>query len=176
MGERTDEIREEIEGTRGEMGDTVDALAYKADVKTRARDAISERKDRLVSRVSGATPDREQVKGQTQRVKGQTQRVKEMGEQNPLGLGVAGAAVGFLAGLLFPSTQTEDQRLGQVSDQVKEQAKDAGQEALDRGKQVAQEAAQTAKETAKERSREQQQEMTESLRSRAQETQQETTG
>ena len=38
MGKGPGEIREEIEQTREEMGDTVEALGYKADVKTRAKE------------------------------------------------------------------------------------------------------------------------------------------
>ena len=35
MGEDPDTIRDEIAGTRERMGDTIDALGYKADVKSR---------------------------------------------------------------------------------------------------------------------------------------------
>ena len=48
MGEDPDRIRAEIEQTRLEMGDTVDALGYKTDVKSRA-------KDRVVSTSTGGT-------------------------------------------------------------------------------------------------------------------------
>ena len=37
MGQEPSQIREEIEETRAEMGDTVDALAHKTDVKGRRR-------------------------------------------------------------------------------------------------------------------------------------------
>ena len=40
MGEGTDEIRREIEHTRGEMAVTVDAIAHKLDVPERARDRL----------------------------------------------------------------------------------------------------------------------------------------
>jgi len=35
-----DEIRDEIEETRRQMGDTIEALAYKADVKSRAKESL----------------------------------------------------------------------------------------------------------------------------------------
>jgi gas vesicle protein len=57
-----------------------------------------------------------------------------------------GTAVGFVAGLLIPSTRVEDERIGPMADQLKEQAKETGQEAMERGKHVAQQAAETAKE------------------------------
>jgi hypothetical protein len=139
MGEDPNRIRREIEQTRAEMGGTVDALGYKADVKGRARDRVTGVKDRIV----GATPD-------TGDVKHQAQRAVSVAEENPLGLAVGAIAVGFLAGMLVPSTRVEDEKLGPMSDDVIERAKETGQEALERGKQVAQDAAETAKESGRE--------------------------
>jgi hypothetical protein len=45
MGQVTASIREEIEETRGRMGDTLEALAYKADVKGRTKDWVVDKKD-----------------------------------------------------------------------------------------------------------------------------------
>jgi hypothetical protein len=71
-------------------------------------------------------------------------------ESNPLGLGIAALASGFLIGMLLPSTNVENERLGPKADQLKEQAKETASEAVDRGKQVAQDAASAAAGTAKE--------------------------
>jgi hypothetical protein len=161
MGQDPSEIREEIEETRLRMGDTVEAIGYKTDVKARAKDSVAEKKDAVVGRLKGATPD-------TEGVKQGARRGATVAKENPLGLALGGVAVGFLAGMLAPSTRVEDERIGEVSDQLKERAKETGQEALDRGKQVAQEAAETAKETAKERGQEQQQEMAANLKESAQ--------
>jgi gas vesicle protein len=161
MGEDPDEIRAEIERTRAEMGDTVDALGYKTDVKARAKDSIQDKKEsvmgvassakeRLVGAgqsVGDATPDPEQVKHQAR-------RAKSVAQENPLGLAVGAVAVGFLAGMLVPSTRVEDEKLGPMSDDVVERAKETGQEALERGKQVAQDAAQTAKDSSREHAEE----------------------
>ena len=139
MGEDPDRIRDEIVQTRLEMGETVDALGYKTDVKARTRDRVTGVKDKIV----GATPD-------TGDVKHQAKRAKSVAEENPLGLAVGAVAVGFLAGLLIPSTRVEDEKLGPMADDVKDRAKETGQEALERGKQVAQDAAQTAQESGRE--------------------------
>jgi ElaB/YqjD/DUF883 family membrane-anchored ribosome-binding protein len=144
MGKDPHEIREEIEQTRTEMGDTVDALGYKADVKTRAKENINDKRDRLKERITGATPDTEQVKDGAQRAAG-------MAQENPLGLAIGSLAVGFVAGMLIPSTRVENEKIGPAADQVKEGLKETGEEALERGKEVAQEAAQSAKETVQER-------------------------
>jgi gas vesicle protein len=143
MGKEPGEIREEIEHTRTDMGDTVEALGYKADVKTRAKDNIADKRDRLKERITGTTPDPDDVKQGAKRAVG-------VAQENPLGLAVGSLAVGFVAGMLVPSTRVEDEKIGPMADQLKETAKETGQEALERGKEVAQEAAQSAKETIQE--------------------------
>ena len=176
MGEDPDRIRQEIEKTRADMSETVDALGYKADVKTRAKESLVEKKesakesvvgatqtvkDKLVGAkesASDATPDADQVKHQARRAKG-------LAQENPLGLAIGSIAVGFVAGLLIPATRVEDEKLGQVSDEVVDRVKQTGEEALERGKEVAQEAAQSAKETAQQSG----QEHAEELKSSAQE-------
>jgi ElaB/YqjD/DUF883 family membrane-anchored ribosome-binding protein len=122
MGEDPNAIRADIERTRADMGDTVDALGYKADVKSRAKDRISD--------------------------------TASVAQENPLGLAIGGVAVGFLAGILVPSSRVEDEKLGPMADQVKDQIKETGQEAVERGKDVAQQAAETAKEAGREHAEE----------------------
>ena len=150
MGEDPDTIRDEIADTRERMGDTIDALGYKADVKSRAKDNVAGKVDSVKESLglagqtaSDMTPDAEQVKGQVRKAAG-------LAQENPLGLAVGAMAVGFLAGMLVPSSRVEDEKLGPTADKVKEQAKETGQEALERGKQVAQSAAQSAADTASE--------------------------
>jgi len=161
VGEDPDRIRAEIEQTREQMGETVGALGYKADVKSRAKDSLQDKKESVMGvvtsakeRVVGAgqsvgdaTPDPDQVKHQAK-------RAASVAQENPLGLAVGAVAVGFLAGMLVPSTRVEDEKLGPVADDVKDRAKQTGQEALERGKQVAQEAAQTAKESGQQHAQE----------------------
>jgi gas vesicle protein len=148
VGQDPGAIRQDIEATRAQMGDTVEALSYKTDVKARAKDSISERVD--------------SVKSRGQDVKHGARRAKGIAEENPLGLAIGAVAVGFIAGLAVPSTRAEDERLGPVSDQVKDKAKETGQEALERGKQVAQQTAQSAKETAQEAGQEHAEQLKES--------------
>jgi gas vesicle protein len=93
--------------------------------------------------MSEAAPDAQDVKQAGRQAVGVVQ-------ENPLGLAVGAAAVGFLAGMLIPSTKTEDERIGPVADQVKEQAKQTGQEAVAHGKQIVQDTVQTATDKAQE--------------------------
>ncbi len=187
MGEDPSRIREEIEQTRAEMGETVDALGYKADVKSRAKESIQEKRDSAKESVMGATqtvkdklvgakdsvtdtagnvtPDGDQIKSQARQAKG-------LAQENPLGLAIGSIAVGFVAGLLLPSTRVEDEKLGEASDQVVEKAKEAGQDALEHGKQVAQETAQSAQETLKDSAGQHGEEVKQTVQDKAQEARQ----
>jgi Protein of unknown function (DUF3618) len=142
MGQDPSELRAGIEDTRERVGEGVDALSYKTDVGARVGDYVDEKKEAVTSRLSGAKnvatkpiPDRAQLR-----------RARRAAEQNPLGLAIGGAAVGFVLGLIIPSTRTEDEKLGPASDKVGEVAR----EGWEQGKQVAQDAAQGAMEAAKE--------------------------
>jgi gas vesicle protein len=153
MGQDPSQIRQDIEHTRGEMGDTVEALGHKADVPGRAKEAISSRVDTVKDKV----PSTGQAAG--------------VAKQNPLGLAVGAAAVGFVAGMLIPSTRVEDEKIGPMADQVKDKARETGQEALERGKDVARQTAESAKETAQEAGKEQAGELRDSAQDKAAETQ-----
>src|SRR5919206_2553703 len=126
MGQDPDAIRQEIEDTRSQMGDTIEAIGYKTDVKSRAKGSVSEKtgavKDKVGSvmgRASDAAPSGGDVK-----------RAASTAQENPLGLAIGAVAVGFVAGMLIPSTSVEDEKLGPMADEVKHKAQDMGQEAL----------------------------------------------
>jgi Protein of unknown function (DUF3618) len=175
MGQEPSQIRQEIEDTRSKMGDTVDALAHKADVKTRVKESIADKRDRFVHQVKGTTENIGEATPDGQQLKEGAHRAVGVAEENPVGLALAGVAGGFLAGMLLPSTRIEDERVGPLADTVKETAVETGQEALDRGKDVAgqvgeqavegvKEAGQNAVEMAKEAGREQAEELKDSAK------------
>ena len=154
MGKDPSDIREELEETRSRVGDEVDALSYKTDVSARVGDYVDEKKQAVKNTFTGAVPSGERVG-----------RAKDTAERNPMGLMIGAAAVGFVAGLLIPSTRIENERMGEMSDKFVDAAKDTAGDAVERGKQVAQQAAETAKESG----REQSEELASNLRDRAQE-------
>jgi gas vesicle protein len=167
MGQDPSDIREEIEHTRAEMGDTVDALAHKADVKSRVKESFADKKERMktqmqgtTSRLGDATPDSGQVKDGAKQAVG-------IAEENPIGLALGGVAVGFIAGMLLPSTRVEDERVGPIAEEVKEKAIETGQEAVERGKDVAGQVAEQAAETAQDAGQEQAEQMKKSVTSNA---------
>lgn len=104
MGEEPEVIEREIDATRERMSERIDALSYKADVKSRAGEGIADRRDAVADRVRGAMPSREEIRGHARRG-GQLVR------DNPLVLALGAAAAGVLIGLLLPSTPLEE-RLG----------------------------------------------------------------
>jgi len=178
MGQTPDDIREEIEDTRTRMGETVEAIGYKADVKSRVKESATEKKDAvlgaigerkdavvgkadsLVTRVGGIVPDGEQVRSGAAKA--------GISTENPLGLALAGAAVGFVVGTLLPNTEVEDRKLGEVSDEVTDKAKEAGQEAVERGKNVAEDALQAAADTVENRGRDEAEKLKSSVQDKAQ--------
>ena len=154
MGQDPSDIRAEIERTRARVGDEVDALSYKTDVPARAADYVEDKRETVKQKVVGA---KDAVTGTASKAvpsRRQVGRVKDTAERNPLGLGIGAAAVGFVAGLLIPSTRVEDERMGEMSDRVVDAAKETTGEAVERGKQVAQQAAETAKESGREEGQE----------------------
>jgi ElaB/YqjD/DUF883 family membrane-anchored ribosome-binding protein len=90
-----EQIREEIEATRRELGDTVEALAAKTDVKARVHDRIDATKESVAEKFGKAreaSPD-SVTSGATQ--------ATEMARENPLPVAAIGAfVVGFLLGRL----------------------------------------------------------------------------
>jgi gas vesicle protein len=158
MGEDPDLIRKDIEDTRERMGDTVDALGYKTDVKSRAKESVTGKVDTVKEKIVGAKDSAMDATPSTGDVKSGARQAVGVAQENPLGLAVGAVAVGFLAGMLIPSTRVEDEKIGPMADQVKSQIKDTGQEALEHGKAVVSEtassAAGAAKQTAQEQGRE----------------------
>jgi hypothetical protein len=93
------QLRAQIEETRAELGDTVEALAGKADVKGRAREkleetksAVVEKKDHLMGKARDASPGS---------AADAASQVPEKARAHPLPLAAAGA---FLAGFLTGGT------------------------------------------------------------------------
>lgn len=92
-----DQIRADIDATRDELGDTVAAVAEKADVKAQVRDraagakqAARQKKDELLSKAKGASPDS---------ASGGVEQVKAKAQEDPLLFAVGGALLlGFLLG------------------------------------------------------------------------------
>ena len=80
MGKDSSEIRREIEETRARMGDTVEALGYKADVPARVKDAVNDRVESVKGTIGGVVESVKDtvtgaVSGATDAVSGATGKV-----------------------------------------------------------------------------------------------------
>jgi ElaB/YqjD/DUF883 family membrane-anchored ribosome-binding protein len=92
-----EQLREEIEETRRELGDTVEALAAKADVKSRAREkvestkeAVANKKDELLDKARETSPES---------VTAGASQATQIAKENPMPVAAIGAFVaGFLVG------------------------------------------------------------------------------
>jgi len=178
MGQDSNEIRREIEETRARMGETVEALGYKADVPARVKDAVSERvetvKGTIADAVSGVKNTVKSTIDQTTGRIGEvtssvsdragdaagsvTDRISDakyaarrgvgVAIENPIGLALGALAVGFLAGLIAPVTDLEREKIGPLRDELLDKAQTVAGDVVEHGKQVLQETAQATLETA----------------------------
>ena len=174
MGQEPRDIEQQIEETRERMGDTVEALSAKADVPGRMRGYVSDKKDAVTSKLTGAK-DAVAGSGSSMASTGgdmahsatdTARRGAGIAKDNPLGLAVGAVAAGFLVGTLLPSTRIENEKLGPMADEIKDQARQIGGEAIEHGKDIAQETAQQAAETAKQQTREHSEQLQESVSQR----------
>jgi gas vesicle protein len=174
VGQEPRDIERQIEETRERMGDTVEALSAKADVPGRMRGYVSDKKDAVTSKLTGAK-DAVAGSGSSMASTGgdmahsatdTARRGAGIAKDNPLGLAVGAVAAGFLIGTLLPSTRIENEKLGPMADEVKDQARQIGGEAIEHGKDIAQETAQQAAETAKQQTREHSEQLQESVSQR----------
>jgi ElaB/YqjD/DUF883 family membrane-anchored ribosome-binding protein len=163
VAEDPDAIRREIEDTREEMAGTIDALEYKADVKARAadkvtemRETVAERADSVLSSIKGTaqrvsegmrggmtdtTSTMQQGTGEmTDRARSGMEQGRRMADDNPLLLAAGAVAVGFLLGIALPTTRVEDEKIGPTSDEMKSQATQRGSEVIERAGDTAQQA------------------------------------
>jgi hypothetical protein len=150
------------------MEDTVEAIGYKANVPARAKDKLTNKRDRVMDRISDAK-DRavgslvgtkedvaERMGSASDRaasaapgrgdVRRGARKTVGVAQENPMGLAIGSFAFGFLAGMLLPSTSVEQDKIGPVARDVKEKARETGREAIDRGRQVLEEMPQAAEE------------------------------
>lgn len=154
MGEGTSEIRSEIEETRFRVGEEVEALSHKTDVGGRIGEYVDEKKEAVASKLDSAKSAVGSAVPSPRQMKVRARRMDAMAHSNPLGVAIGAAAVGFVAGLLVPSTRVEDEKLGEAATRVRETVSEVGQEAVERGKDVAESAMQTAREEGAQQGRE----------------------
>lgn len=155
MGQSAEELRQDIADTRGQLGQTVDAIADQVSPgriverrKQQVRSRWSSMRDSVIGR---ATDMRSSVADVGDTVGEAPQAAVQQAQGHPMVVGAIGFGIGFLAAAVFPGTDTE----GQVAQKVQEaaqpaidQIKQSGQEAVSALKEPTQQAAQELKDTA----------------------------
>src|SRR5207248_1074645 len=171
-----DQIRQEIERTRAELSDDVNALTYKVSPRRvvgervdRARGTFRGVKERIMGTASDVTDsagDRMSSTASSVRDAASTvgdkaaaapQVLREKTEGSPLAAGLVAFGVGLVISSLIPPTDREQRLAGQVkekvsehSDELKERATQIGQEVKENLREPAQQAVESVKSTVSE--------------------------
>jgi len=178
MGSRSDEVeqlRREIDATREDLGESVGALAYKADVKNRGKEALEDKKEvvmQKVDEVKGKLPSTDAMKDKLpdgqglkdklpdgapskEDIKAKAQDAAETVRQNPAAVAGAAAVAGLAAGLALPETEIERQKVKPAAQDARRQAIERVQETVQQVKSGAQDAAGSVADAVKEQARQQ---------------------
>lgn len=106
----------------GRMAATRERVAATRErVRASAADKVSHARQAAADKASHAM---ESARARSQTVQ---RRVRSMADEQPLVLGALAVAIGALIGAALPSTQYEDEKLGQVRDRALAKAKEAGE-------------------------------------------------
>lgn len=157
-GSTPEEIQEEIERTRQDLKENVDALQEKVSPSgmanrsaERMKDSVTQVKDKIMgSADSGVSSAKESVASARDTVSEVPTRARRTTQGNPLAVGLGAFAVGWLIGSLLPASQKEQDVVQKAvdSDVVKplqETAQNVVASAQESGRQALQEVAQEAK-------------------------------
>ena len=166
MGQSTEELRRDIARTRGELGETLDAIGDRVSPgrmierrKNRASNMIRSARDRVMgsaSDTSQALADAGHAIGDTasgtvDTLKSRPEVVRNQTQGNPLMAGAIAFGVGLLTASVFKPSEVEKQVAGQLMDKAEpltQEFKQMGQETLEHLKEPALAAVEQVKETA----------------------------
>lgn len=156
MGQSTEELSTQIEGTRADLAEDLDALQDRVSphaIMERRKAAARGKVHRVKSRLMGSAQDAKQGAGSTASQAVDT--AEEKFEGSPLAAGLVAFGAGMLVSALIPATDTETEAARKVVDTAKEhgqpvmdEARSAGQDVGQHIKERATEAAQEVKDTA----------------------------
>ncbi|PWC03245.1 DUF3618 domain-containing protein [Agromyces badenianii] len=156
-----DEIRDDIERTRAEFGQDVDALADKvspskmAERQTRRmRNAVTSLKDRVMGAASSATDSaQDMIGGAGDAVADSPHKLASTTRGNPIAVGLIAFGVGWLAASLVPASKVERDAAEHAKDAAAPlvgQVKDIAAETADHLREPAKDAADAVKDRAAE--------------------------
>jgi len=138
-GNAVDTVKEAASSAREKVSDLTDTVKDKASELTGKAAELTDQAKEKASQLTS------QAKRQTRRAKS---GFLQMLEENPLAVGAAALTLGVIAGFSIPSTDKEDELLGEKRDQFLDSVKETGQEVLEKGKHIAEHALDTVKHEA----------------------------
>jgi gas vesicle protein len=129
-----------MDRARNKASDVVDSVKQKtsqiADETQRKASEVGERAEEMANRVAD-------------QARTQTRRVERAFQDNPLVIGAAALALGLAAGLAIPSTETENELVGETRDELVDKVRDVAEDTKSKVQQVAERVMDKAESTAK---------------------------
>ena len=153
MDQERNEVRE-VDDARRRVAEDVRNVAENANVVERAKETAHNKMDDVRGTVS------ERVRQAREKLEDARDKMQNMTPtENPLGMLIAGLAVGFLIGLALPVTRFESERIGPIAQDMKEKARQTGSEVVRRGSEVIKETIEASRDAATNSIREQARDM-----------------
>lgn len=164
MGQSTDELRRDIETTRDNLGETLDAIGDRVSPgrmierrKNRVVGALQDIRDRVMGSASELQSTvTDSTAGAVDTLKSAPETVRGQTEGSPLVAGGVAFGVGVLLASVFPASEKEKQAADRLMDKVepvKDELAQTGREIADHLKEPAREAMEQVKDTATEGTR-----------------------
>jgi gas vesicle protein/ElaB/YqjD/DUF883 family membrane-anchored ribosome-binding protein len=161
MGQSTEQLRRDIEYTRADMTETVDAI----EDRIRPSRAIQRQKNRMSDRwydvrdrVMGSASDLQDSMGgtageMTDTIKDAPDAMMRQTQGSPMVAGALALGLGFLVAVAFPASDAErraSSRLAEKVEPAKQEMVDSAREVADHLREPAKQAAQEVKDAARE--------------------------
>jgi ElaB/YqjD/DUF883 family membrane-anchored ribosome-binding protein len=150
MDQERNEVRQ-VDDARRRVAEDVRSVAENANVVERAKETAQSKIDDVKSTVGERM---QQVRESARNI-----NIPMNASDNPIGMLIAGAAVGFLIGLALPVSRFESERIGPLAQDMKSKAREAGSEVMRRGGEVIKETISAGREAASSSIKEQTREM-----------------
>jgi len=161
MGQSPEELKDNIETTRGELGDTLEAIGDRVSPgrvierrKNRVRARVMGLRDRVMGTAQGTVDTaKERLTSTVETVRDAPETGLQQTQGHPMVAGALAFGIGFLIAAVIPKTEAEEHaapRLAEKVEPLKEELTEAGQQVVQQLKEPAQQAAGELKETATE--------------------------